>query len=162
VQNEPRESSPMTDPSPKPKSSLAKCACLPCLAILLLACLGGGGITLGVFGLLKESPPYKDGVARAVADPRLREALGEPVTVGWWVGGTLRDNGNHGSATFQIPLEGPRGQATLDVAASKSQGTWTTGRAKVTLTSGEIIDLLEPAPEPEKAGPLAPSKSEPR
>ena len=150
---------PLSTPPPEQQASRSRLACIPCFAILLLAALCGGGITFGVFQAIQASPPYQDGLARAQADPRVREALGEPVQGKWWVGGTLQDKGNHGSATLQIPLEGPRGQATLDLAASKSQGTWTTSRAKITLESGETIDLMQPAPQTGAPGSGAPGKS---
>ncbi len=153
----------MSASPPQPKASRSKLACLiPCFAILLLAALCGGGITFMAFQAIQGSPPYQDGLARAQADPRVREALGEPISGKWWVGGTLQDAGNHGSATLLIPLEGPRGRATLDLAASKSQGTWTTGRALVTLEKGDTIDLMKPPPQTATPSPGPPTKSEAR
>lgn len=109
---------------------------------------------------LKGSFPYKEGVARAQADPRVRETLGEPVQPEWWVNGSLEDRGNHANAHFLIPLRGPRGSGTLDLAASKSQGTWTLGRALLTLEgSGEVLDLLQAPVEATPSRLTGPSPS---
>jgi cytochrome oxidase complex assembly protein 1 len=152
----------MSDLSPEasapPPNKTSKLGCVACLVLLLLAGLGCGGITLGVFEAIKASIPYKDGLARVQADPRAREALGEPIRAGWWVNGAVQDKGNHGTATLLIPVEGPRGKATLDLASSKSQGLWTTGRALLSLeSSGEVLDLMDPVNGDEPPSPPSPS-----
>lgn len=135
-------------PAPKPVSKLV---CFPCLAFLLLAGLGSAGLTLGFFESLRASIPYEQGLAVAQADPRAREALGEPIRAGWWVYGVVEDAGQGGSATLVLPLEGPRGKGTLRLAASKSGGLWSQRGVLLSLEpQGETLDLLPPSSE---AGP---------
>ncbi len=78
-----------------------------------------------VFGAMKSSDPYKDSLAKAQADPKVREALGTPVKDGFFFTGNININNDSGRAVLDIPLEGPKGKGTLHVEGNKSGGVWT-------------------------------------
>lgn len=77
-----------------------------------------------VIGVMKSSDAYQLAVARAQASPAVIAALGTPITEGFFVSGNIHVTPTAGQAQLEIPLRGPRGAATLFVAAQKSAGTW--------------------------------------
>jgi hypothetical protein len=73
--------------------------------------------------------------------------LGAPLEVGWFVTGTLNPGR---SAEITIPVTGPRGKARINVAASKTNGTWVFSTLTVKLTAtGARISLVEKGPPPQ-------------
>jgi hypothetical protein len=120
---------------------------LGCLTPLVVC---GGVVTLIiglVFGLIKSSEPYREGLARAKGNAEVQAALGEPIQEGFFVSGSINTqsvNGvESGEANFSIPISGPKGSATIQVIASKSAGTWTYSMMRVDLAGQpRTIDLL--------------------
>src|SRR5207244_4022815 len=75
-----------------------------CLAGVLL-CGGVVALTVGlVFGAIKSSEPYTEALARAKADDRVKDLLGEPVEAGYWVTGEISISGPSGKADLAIPI----------------------------------------------------------
>jgi hypothetical protein len=96
-----------------------------------------------VFGLLKSSEPYKEGLARAQRDPAVVAALGVPVEAGIFPSGSINVSGDAGEASLSIPISGPDGSGTIDVNATKSGGTWSYSRLQVRLDGGQVVDLSD-------------------
>ncbi len=116
---------------------------LGCLAPIMGLFLFVGGIVAVVGGAVRMSDPYRIGVERAEESVEVADALGEPIEVGWLVGGNINVNGPSGSADLSIPLNGPKGSATLYVVAEKTAGEWTFSRLEIELEfDGRRIDLL--------------------
>lgn len=112
---------------------------LPPLAFRLLRL-----VLLSFFRLFRSSGAWKEAVALATADPRVRQALGDPVAPGAWVGGRIHVvNGDRGEAAFVVPLHGPRGEASLRVQALKNRGVWSFQLLQAQVRGGACIDLLE-------------------
>ena len=119
-------------------------SCLWIVASIAFILLCAGSIILMVFGLLRSSEPFQQGTLRAQNDPRVVRALGEPVRIGWLVGGSIETSGNSGEAELSVPLSGPRDKGTLYITAYQTQGEWRFVRLEVELkTSSERINLLE-------------------
>ncbi|MES2924875.1 MAG: cytochrome c oxidase assembly factor Coa1 family protein [Verrucomicrobiota bacterium] len=98
------------------------------VSVVTALCLFIGSILLlvsTVFGMIKSAAPYKDALAKAVANPQVQSALGTPVSDGFFVSGSISSAGASGSATMDIPISGPKGEGTLHVEAKKSAGVWT-------------------------------------
>lgn len=95
-----------------------------CLGLVLCGVALVAAIVSIAMGAVRSSEPFQAAVARAKADPAAVEALGEPVSVGWLVTGSINVSGPSGSADFAIPLRGPRGKGTLYVVAGKEAGRW--------------------------------------
>lgn len=117
-----------------------------CLLVLLLigGCVGliGGGLFFG----MRSSDAYQQALAAAQSDPRLIEALGEPIESGWLVSGSISVNGATGDADLAIPIEGPKGKAKLYVEATKSAGSWEFLRLEAVVEeTGEHIELQPPS-----------------
>lgn len=95
-----------------------------------------------VFGAMKSSPPYKESVAKAMADPKVQEALGTPVNDGWFFTGNINISNQSGSAILDVPLHGSKGKGSLHVEGSRSGGVWSYPRREVTVSgTGEKIVL---------------------
>ena len=114
-----------------------------CLIPLVLAIAVCAGIVGLVFQSMKSSWAYSEGVKLAVHNKEVVAALGEPVTPGWTVSGSVNVSGSSGHADLTIPLSGPRGKGTLYVVARKEAGQWKFTRAEVEVEGRkERIDLL--------------------
>lgn len=97
-----------------------------------------------VFGVMKSSEPYQTGLSRARADAAVVAALGEPITPGYFVQGSIDGSAASGEASLAIPLKGSRGAATLYVEASKQAGEWHYETLVVALDEGgQRIDLRD-------------------
>ena len=83
------------------------------------------GLIVMIFGLIKNTTPYKVAVQEAETDQRIIELIGEPIEPGWWVSGSTETSGGKGSADLMIPVSGPDGRMTIYVEAQKSAGAWT-------------------------------------
>ncbi len=102
-----------------------------------------GSIALVVFSAMKSTDVYKDALARVEAHPSVIEALGSPIKEGFLVSGNTNVNGASGEANLSIPISGPKGKATIYVAAIKSLGEWNYSGLVVEIQkTHERIDLL--------------------
>jgi hypothetical protein len=127
-----------------------------CLTPILL--VGGcvASIAWFVMSSIKGTDLYTDAVQRAQNDPRVIEALGEPVETGWWVTGNVNIDSNSGTADFAAPLMGTRKHGTLYVKGTREGGEWTYSVMNVAVDDGPIIDLMSPSPEePDRTDPAA-------
>lgn len=122
---------------------------VPVGCLLPIVVCGGGIVALVFFGLsvLKNTAPYKDGVAKAKANPAVVAALGEPIEGGSMVGGTFNVrnvNGQEsGDVDLTIPLTGPKGTGTLRVVGKADAGKWTYSTMEVTIAGqAQPINLL--------------------
>lgn len=126
-----------------------------CGAMFLMAVAVIGFIVVVVFGSMRTSTPYREAVARAQSDPRVLELLGSPVQPGYWFSGSINSQNRDGNATFDIPISGPKGKATLRVVGVKQRGRWTYSEMIVTPPAGPEIDLLAPPESPSTAAPVS-------
>ncbi len=82
------------------------------------------GLVLMIFGLIKNTTPYKVAIQEAASDQRVIGLIGEPIEPGWWVSGNTETSGGKGSTDLMIPVSGPNGRMTIYVEAQKSAGAW--------------------------------------
>lgn len=95
-----------------------------------------------VFAVLKESEPYKIGLARAQQSPQVKEALGEPVKDDWYVMGETDFNNGEADCNLQIPIMGPKGKGTVYVKGEKHHGgDWQFSDMTVKPENGQEIKL---------------------
>jgi hypothetical protein len=115
-----------------------------CLSALLLF---GGFIALIlsiVTGSMKSSDAYRQAMDRAKASPAVREALGNPISEGLFVSGSMSVNGPRGTASLSIPVSGPRGKGRIYAEAEKAVGQWTFSHLVFeAAATKERVDLLE-------------------
>jgi hypothetical protein len=77
-----------------------------------------------VFGAIKSSEPVEYAYGAAKDDARVHAVLGQPVSEGYFVSGSVDNNGSTGSADLSLPVSGPKGSGTLYVVARKQAGQW--------------------------------------
>ena len=120
-----------------------------CLSMIVLFAAFIGSILLVATSAMKSSDVYKDAVAKAQANPEVVEALGTPMTTGFFTSGSINVSGPSGDAKLSIPLSGPKGKATIQVEAKKSAGEWTYSKLVVEVENPQKqIDLLPPGGGP--------------
>jgi hypothetical protein len=117
---------------------------LGCFSIAALFVVFVGSVVLIVFSAVKSTDVYKNAYGRAKAHPEVIEALGSPITEGFFVSGNTNVNGASGEANLSIPVAGPKGKGTIYVAAKKSLGQWNyTGLVVEIAKTHQRIDLLQ-------------------
>ena len=115
-----------------------------CLTLIALGVAFVAGIVLLVFGAMKSSDAYKIAFARAKADPRVIEEIGEPIEAGWFSSGNTKVEGGSGESNLTIPIHGPKGKANVYAVATKSAGEWEYSKLIVKIDeTGETIDLRD-------------------
>jgi hypothetical protein len=92
---------------------------------------------------IRTTEPYRHSVDLALKSPKVREALGEPVIVGWLPQGAVNVS-EGGEAQLYISLRGTNASATIRVNATNRDGTWKYWAIRVDTDRGERIDLLKP------------------
>ncbi|HEY4255904.1 MAG TPA: cytochrome c oxidase assembly factor Coa1 family protein [Candidatus Udaeobacter sp.] len=117
---------------------------LGCFSFAVLFVVFVGSVVLIVFSAVKSTDVYKDALARAKVHPAVIEALGSPISEGFFVSGNTNVNGASGEANLSIPIGGPKGKGTIYAAAKKSLGRWNySGLVFEIAKTHQRIDLLQ-------------------
>ena len=128
---------------------------LPVGCGLPVLCCGvfGAATIFGASAAMKSSEVYAEALGKALANPEVREALGEPITPGLMPQGSVETKNGKGTAELGIPLSGPKGKGTLSLKATKgSSGTWTFSQLEVEV-GAKRIDLMKEAVRPDVMPP---------
>lgn len=134
----------------KPTSAIWKWLIGGCGCLLLLAVVTGfalwqswPALKAKLQNVAEENPSYAAALARAQADPRVVELLGEPITGGLPGNTQIQMTGNGNSyTTMTVPLTGPKGEGRLELRANRrGQGPVEFERLEVWV-GGEGVDLL--------------------
>jgi hypothetical protein len=115
------------------------------VAFAILACLTVLCVVLSVVGsvvAIRQTEPYATSVELALGSTAVQQALGEPVTVGWFPQGSV-NIANGGDAELYIPLRGSRASAAIRVNGTNLDGEWKYYAIWVDTSEGEHINLLE-------------------
>lgn len=117
------------------------------LAIVLSLVTAGAGVFFlmsGFGGGMKNTEVAQEAIRRATTDPRVVEALGEPVEVKNLVNGEYSTGGLSGEADLTFRIEGSRERGRLYVGARRENGVWTYYTLAVeVISTGEVITLTE-------------------
>jgi hypothetical protein len=108
---------------------------------LLLVALFVSTILAVVFGALRYSDPYRFATQTAMHDPRVIAKLGSPVSTGWLMNGSVKEQNDSGEADLSIPVHGSIHKGAIHVVATKSGGEWT--YQQLTLTVEDAPDQLD-------------------
>lgn len=115
-----------------------------CLGMIVLLAMFVCTVFLIVETSFKKSDAYTQALARAAADPRVIEKMGQPLEAGWLTTGNISVSGPSGNASLSIPVSGPASKGTLYVVAKKSAGRWQFETLEVEVAGDpNRIDLLE-------------------
>ncbi len=114
-----------------------------CLTIVFLFIAGIGMVIWLLFSSFRSNDVLQGALDAARADPRVVEALGEPIEMGWMFSGSIRYQNREGDADMTIPISGPHGSGSIRLEAVKQGADWTYHTLEVTIDStSEIIDLI--------------------
>lgn len=97
-----------------------------------------------VSGMMRSSEPYRHALAQARASAEVVAALGEPIEAGFMPSGNINISNDTGEANLSIGLEGPDGEATLYVEATRKRKRWSYQTLMVVLADRDI-DLRDSA-----------------
>lgn len=114
------------------------------------------GIVTLIVGAMRGSDVAKEAVARAQSNALVTQRLGNPISEGWFVGGSINVTPASGDANLSVPISGPKGKATVYVTAEKTAGTWAYTVMQAAFEgTGEKVDLLASvtAAEPQSTTP---------
>ena len=138
---------------------------LPVGCFVPLMCCGvfGLGTYLTVSKVIESSPAYVEAFSKANQNPEVTAALGTPITPGFGISGSINQKNDTGTADFNVPLKGTKGEGSMHVVGYSNGGAWVFSRIDVTV-GGKTIDVLagEKAKqkELEKAAPEEPEEPE--
>lgn len=111
-----------------------------------------------IINSFKSNRAYLDAVRMASSDSRVIAAIGTPVVPGYFPGGNVQTNwgghGTSGTAYFDIPLSGPRGEGSLSVEALRDSAGWRITR--LVFTGAARTDTLVAASAPMSTAPPSP------
>ena len=143
------------------------------IGLLVLAGLGIAGYYAYRFAedKLKSSEAYTHAVQRLKADPEVIGKMGEIRETGFPLGSFEEKADGTGTAVFRMSVTGAKASGNYDVAMSRAGGRWIMHTGKVTLKSGEEIEVesdddvtaeppepFEPPTTPAKPGATGPGK----
>lgn len=114
---------------------------------LPMLCCGviGAATFFGATTAMKSSEVYAEALSKALTNPEVRAALGEPITPGLMPQGSVQTKNGVGTASLRSSLEGPKGKATLTLEAKKTGDRWIYSELRVDVGS-KRIDLLGSGP----------------
>ncbi len=114
-----------------------------CLTLIILFIVFIGATVFGVSKLITESGPYQEAIEKVNNDDYVIKQLGSPIESTGIPSGNISLQNDEGSASFSIPIEGPKGTAKLYVTGTKLQNTWEYSEVYLIISdTGEEIDLI--------------------
>jgi Cytochrome oxidase complex assembly protein 1 len=115
-----------------------------CSAILLIIVGVISAMIYGVSSIMKSSDVYQMAVTRAKHDPNVIANLGEPIVDGFFSSGHINTMNSSGDADLDIPISGPKGEASIYVIAKKTLGKWAFSDLVVEISKTKNrIDLMK-------------------
>lgn len=117
--------------------------CGGCLLVLIAFVLFFSAIAGVVLYAMRSSEPVELTLGAAQASADMRTVLGEPMTLGWFITGSVNYSGGNGEASLQVPISGPMGSAHVRTLGSKKAGgTWDFSEMTATIEgTGQTVDL---------------------
>lgn len=95
------------------------------LAIWIIVIGGIAGLFASIVPMMKRSEAYQMSMELIRTDERVRQALGDDITAGFWVWGNISVSaGGTGRAELSIPLTGSKAAGNAYVQADRAGGTW--------------------------------------
>ena len=118
-----------------------------CLVPMMCCGVFGLGTYVAVSKVIQNSGAYTGAITEVNANPEVAATLGTPVTPGFGMSGSVKENNSSGSADFTVPITGSKGEGSMHVVAQRRNGQWSYNVIDVT-AGGKTIDVLK-NPQPE-------------
>lgn len=100
-----------------------------------------------VFASLRLSRPCEDALRAAQASPELKKEIGAPLELAWRINGSLNTQDGKGRAELRMTVQGPQGEAEVELRGTSVDGAWTYETLTAT-TGGKVIQLQPPSRQP--------------
>ncbi|HEY3056823.1 MAG TPA: cytochrome c oxidase assembly factor 1 family protein [Thermoanaerobaculia bacterium] len=133
---------PPQGPQQQKSSGCWKWGAIGCGIVLVVVLAGIAGLVFFVFRVIHSTDVYTQALHRAQTSPAVISVLGEPITAGWWVSGSVHVENRTGEASITFPISGPKGKAKVHAEAKKKDDIWTYSELTVKPERGPAIDLL--------------------
>ncbi|MES2594281.1 MAG: cytochrome c oxidase assembly factor Coa1 family protein [Verrucomicrobiota bacterium] len=128
--------------------------CGGCLMLIGCAVLLFIGIAVFVVNMLRGAEPTEVAFQTAQKSEVIQREIGEPMTLGWFISGSMKDFNGNGTAELSLPITGPNGEVSVHVDAEGKQGRWTYKSMTATIRkTGEHVDLLPLVPLEKRSMP---------
>lgn len=92
--------------------------------------------------MMRSSEAFKISFAAIQENPAVIQAMGEPLSAGWFVTGSINSSGPNGSAALNYSISGPKAEGRANVYANKFGGQWGLHTLNVILANGQVIWLV--------------------
>ncbi|WP_207759674.1 cytochrome c oxidase assembly factor Coa1 family protein [Xanthomonas prunicola] len=112
------------------------------VVLFVLLALVIGALICVISAAVKSSDVYRDALQIARTDARVVRLLGTPITEAFLPNGSVRYSGPTGEAHFSVGLQGPRGEGSVQVDATRRHGRWTYQTLTFAGIDGDPIDVL--------------------
>lgn len=119
--------------------------CGGCLALLAVPVVLVTVLFVGIFASLRMSQPCEDALRAAQASTELKETIGEPMSLGWLVSGSMNTNNGRGGAELSMTVEGPKGTAEVEVRGTSADGVWSYQTLTARPSEGGRVIQLQPS-----------------
>ncbi len=110
------------------------------LVIVGVALAGGVTLTGIALGAIKGSDAYRTSRDYLTDRPAVVSALGAPIDDGFFPTGSVKRNGDFGSAELSFDLKGSRAQGRALVSSHRDGQRWVIDRARLQV-GNELIEL---------------------
>lgn len=130
------------------------------LILWLLSFAAAGGAIYSAMSFLAESEPFTQIMDAIRTDPRVREALGEPLTPSFWVNGSISVDDAAGQASLTFTVTGPKGDGTAYAESVKRLGKWEIESLAVRITETDALIPIIGDPNVQKTPPPPPPPAE--
>lgn len=117
--------------------------CGGCAVLVLASLVFLAGVFAVVFAFIRNTEPVQASLAAARASTELKQALGEPIEMGWLVTGNVNSENNQTDAEVTVPVAGPRGMASIHTVGTRTgSAKWQFSEMTATVDgTGQVIDL---------------------
>ena len=111
------------------------------------------GATIAVVGL-RYSEATELSIYTAESNPVLRQQLGQPLRIGWFISGSIDVQPGEGHAELEIPISGTKGKGKIYSEVKKRAGVWSVQVLQLDVDgTPNQIDLLESTPNAPTSSP---------
>lgn len=119
--------------------------CGGCLGLIVLGVVFSFVMYFVAMGVIQKTDVYAEALKRVQNSAEVQKELGTPIAVGWTFSGSVNYNNGVGSAAFNVPVTGPKGEATLTVKANKPAAAtpWQYSTLQVEFPDGHKVDLRD-------------------
>jgi hypothetical protein len=119
--------------------------CGGCLGLIVLGVIFSVGAYFVALQFIQKSDVYQEALKRVQNSAEVQAALGTPIATGWSFSGSVNYSNGAGTASFTVPVTGPKGEGILAVQADKKPGAaWQYSTLEVGFPDGHKVELRGP------------------